>query len=100
MTDKYQNKYRIASARAPWHGYDGGVYFVTICTAGKKHYFGHVTIPLNQREKVFNGKQLELKIPNEDYGRFEIYLGLELSPEERKYNNRTFDIKYQFEESY
>ena len=67
---------------------------------GKKHYFGHVTIPLNQREKVLNGKQLELKIPNEDYGRFEIYLGLELSPEERKYNNRTFDIKYQFEESY
>lgn len=42
MTDKYQNKYRIASARAPWHGYDGGVYFVTICTAGKKHYFGEV----------------------------------------------------------
>ncbi|MDD4395933.1 MAG: hypothetical protein PHQ33_08610, partial [Bacteroidales bacterium] len=24
-TDKIQNKYRIQSARAPWHGYDGGV---------------------------------------------------------------------------
>ncbi len=23
-TDKFQNKYRIPSARTPWHGYDGG----------------------------------------------------------------------------
>lgn len=42
MTDRYQNKYRIASARVPWHAYDGGVYFVTICTAGKQHYLGEI----------------------------------------------------------
>ena len=66
---------------------------------GKKHYFGHVTIPFNQREMVFSGKPLELKIPNQDYGRFEILLGLELTPEEQKYNNRTFDVKYRFEEN-
>ena len=67
---------------------------------GKKHYFGHVTIPLNQREMRFSGRPLELKVPNAEYGAFEIYLGLELSPEERKYNNRTFDIKYRFEENH
>jgi lipoprotein len=67
---------------------------------GKKHYFGHVTIPLNRREMAFSGKTLELKIPNRDYGRFEIFLGLELTPEERNYNNRTFDVKYRFEENH
>lgn len=28
--------------RASWHSYDGGVYFVTICTENKKHYFGDI----------------------------------------------------------
>jgi hypothetical protein len=33
MADKYQNKYRIASARAPWWNYGwNGAYFITICT--------------------------------------------------------------------
>ncbi len=36
------NKYRIASARAQWHGYDGGNYFVTICTKERVHYFGEI----------------------------------------------------------
>ena len=40
--DKFQNKYRIPSARAGWHIYDGGAYFVTICTAGMAHMFGEV----------------------------------------------------------
>ncbi|MDD4847643.1 MAG: hypothetical protein PHR53_02620 [Bacteroidales bacterium] len=43
MADKYQNKYRIASTRASWHAYDGGVYFVTICTKNRVHYFGEIT---------------------------------------------------------
>ena len=30
--EKFQNKYCIPSARANWHNYNGGVYFVTICT--------------------------------------------------------------------
>lgn len=41
-TDKYQNKYRIPSARAKWHDYNGGEYFITICTAGREHYFGEI----------------------------------------------------------
>jgi putative transposase len=38
----YNGQYRISSARATWHGYDGGMYFVTICTAGHVHYFGEI----------------------------------------------------------
>ena len=41
--DKYQNKYRVPSARANWHDYNGGVYFVTICTKNREHYFGEIT---------------------------------------------------------
>lgn len=41
--EKYQNKYRVPSARANWHDYNGGVYFVTICTKNREHYFGEIT---------------------------------------------------------
>jgi len=41
MTEKYQNKYRIASARLPQWDYGwNAAYFVTICTHGREHYFG------------------------------------------------------------
>ena len=40
--NKFQNKYRIPTARAQWHEYDGGIYFVTICTAGRSHLFGEI----------------------------------------------------------
>ena len=41
--DKYQNKYRIQSARL--QGYDyarTGLYFITICTKNREHYFGEI----------------------------------------------------------
>ena len=40
--DKFQNRFRIPSARANWHDYNGGVYFVTICTKNREHYFGEI----------------------------------------------------------
>ncbi len=40
--DKFQNKYRIPSARANWHDYNGGIYFITICTKNREHYFGEI----------------------------------------------------------
>lgn len=43
MSDKFQNKYRIPSARAVFHDYDGGAYFVTVCTAGMEHFFGEIS---------------------------------------------------------
>ena len=40
--DRWQNKYRIESARAIWHDYDGGIYFITICTKHREHFFGEI----------------------------------------------------------
>ncbi len=40
--DKYKNRYRIPSARAVWHDYMGGAYFVTICTKDREFYFGRI----------------------------------------------------------
>ena len=43
MAEKYQNKYRIKTTRAPWWDYgSNAAYFVTICTKNKVHYFGEV----------------------------------------------------------
>ena len=43
MEVKFQNRYRIASARAPWWDYgQDAAYFVTICTLRRKHFFGEV----------------------------------------------------------
>ena len=41
--DKFQNKYRIPSARATWWKYDAeGIYFITICTAKRDCIFGDI----------------------------------------------------------
>ena len=40
--DRWQNNYRIASARAIWHDYNGGSYFITICTKDREHFFGEI----------------------------------------------------------
>lgn len=39
---KYHNKYRVPSARAEWHDYNGGAYFITICTKNREHFFGEI----------------------------------------------------------
>lgn len=41
--EKFQNCYRIPSVRALWHNYNGGLYFITICTHAREHYFGKIT---------------------------------------------------------
>ncbi len=43
MSDKYKNKYRIASTRLQnWdYGWNAS-YFITICTKNRKHYFGKI----------------------------------------------------------
>ena len=38
----FKNRYRISSARAPWHDYSHGTYFVTICTKNREHSFGEI----------------------------------------------------------
>lgn len=43
MPDRYQNKYRKSSARAPFWDYAwNGAYFVTICTQNRECWFGDV----------------------------------------------------------
>ncbi len=44
MAEKYQNKYRIASARLQTWDYGwNAAYFVTICTKNKEYFFGNIT---------------------------------------------------------
>ena len=40
--EKYKGVYRVSTARAQWHDYNGGAYFVTICTKKNRHYFGEI----------------------------------------------------------
>ena len=40
--NRFQNYYRIESARAQWHDYDGGAYFVTFCTDHRECFFGEI----------------------------------------------------------
>lgn len=43
MSEKFQNKYRITSARASWRDYGwSGAYFITVCTANRTHFFGEI----------------------------------------------------------
>ena len=67
-TDKFLNKYRIPSARAVWHDYNGGEYFVTICTAHRECYFGEIRngemeYSILGRYAVENLKQIKLHYP-------------------------------------
>ena len=39
----FRNKFRNDTARALWHDYNGGAYFITICTKNREHYFGDIT---------------------------------------------------------
>jgi putative transposase len=43
MSDKFQNKYRISSARLKnWDYGSNAIYFVSICTQNREHYFGNI----------------------------------------------------------
>ena len=38
----FHERFRVSSARADWHDYNGGAYFVTICTQNREHFFGEI----------------------------------------------------------
>ena len=43
MDDLYKNKYRISSARLPcWDYGSNGLYYVTVCTLNRAHFFGGI----------------------------------------------------------
>ena len=55
MTNKFQNKYRISSARLKnWDYGNNGAYFITICSREREHFFGEVESIDNENEMQFN----------------------------------------------
>jgi putative transposase len=65
--DKFQNKYRIDSARAGWWDYSAsGKYFITICTDGHEHLFGKI------RNGEMNLSEIGMIVNQEWYRSFEI----------------------------
>ncbi len=43
MSEKFNGRYRIPSARASWWDYtNNGAYFITICTKNRRHFFGGI----------------------------------------------------------
>lgn len=65
MIEKFQNKYRIPSARLVCWDYGAdAIYFVTICTNDRAHYFGEIeddTMQLNAAGMI--AQQCWLDIP-------------------------------------
>ena len=57
--DKFKNKYRIKSTRATWHDYNGGAYFITVCTKNMEHFFGEIETEGNAGRDVETGRGVE-----------------------------------------
>jgi REP element-mobilizing transposase RayT len=66
MQNKFQNKYRIPSARLQtWDYANNGAYFITICTQNREHFFGNIKNGIMQLSEI--GKfaaQFWYEIPN------------------------------------
>lgn len=65
---------------------------------GKRSYFTGTHIKTGERVKEFKGSPVSVKVPNEMMDDFEIMLGLDASKEEKKYNQRIFDVEYDYYE--
>jgi len=63
---------------------------------GKKTYFANAKIGLNDREVIYKGSTASVYIPSVIADDYDVNLGLWISPEEKLYNQRTFDINYRY----
>lgn len=59
---------------------------------GKRSYFARGKLDVDDKETTFSGRPVKVKIPV-DQDDIEILLGLDVSAEEAKYNQRTFDTR-------
>jgi REP element-mobilizing transposase RayT len=63
MSEKYKNKYRIKSARLPhWDYGSNGMYFITICTQNREHFFGEIVngkMHLNEIGKIVKNEWIK-----------------------------------------
>ncbi len=66
---------------------------------GKKSYFVETSMRRDERRKEFKGKSVDVKIPVDKMYEFEIFAGLELSPQEKKYNQRVFDVDLGYDDT-
>lgn len=66
MPDKFQNRYRISSARlSNWDYSSNASYFITICTANRQHYFGGTKNSEMQLSKIGEyATECWMNIPN------------------------------------
>ncbi len=48
----FKNRFLIPSARADFHDYNGGLYFITICTQNREHFFGEITNSIMQLSEI------------------------------------------------
>ncbi len=61
MPDKYQNKYRIPSARLQtWDYGSDAAYFVTICTKNREHFFGEIVDTLVETQYIASLQPTEI----------------------------------------
>lgn len=65
---------------------------------GKKSHHITAQIPIDTIETDYKANQTDVFIPSEMLYDYDINLGLWISPEEAKYNHRTFDINYRYEQ--
>jgi putative transposase len=78
MPEKFQNKYRISSARLKnWDYGSNGAYFITICTKEMQHLFGEVIVGkmnLNNLGKLAEEYRIEIakQFPYVELGNFQI----------------------------
>lgn len=65
---------------------------------GKKTHFVTAKIGLNELETEYKGSDAYVYIPSVIADDYDVRLGLWISPNERRYNQRTFDINYRYYE--
>ena len=79
--EKFQNKYRIPSARLKGYDYgSNGLYFVTICTKEKIHYFGNIVETHDYASPIINTNPVETDdcpSPNKTNLKTDNYLSLQ-----------------------
>ena len=63
---------------------------------GKKTYYVTAHIGADELETYYTAPEVKVFIPEKMIKGYDVNLGLWISPEEAKYNRRTFDINYRY----
>jgi putative transposase len=59
--DKFKNKFRVSSARLPcWDYGSNGLYYITICTQNRIHYFGEIVSENVETQNIASLRKTQL----------------------------------------